>query len=1081
MDSAPVSFDSRKALALLAYLAAHPGPHTRAELALLLWPESDTTRARGALRYTLHAVKRATGDDWLDVTRTHVALPEAAGLAVDLHAFRAAQAAATDTATDMATDETGPAAPDRAAIDRLARAAALYRDDFLAGFTLRDSANFDEWQFFQTEQWRQRLIDVLTRLARLHAARQEYGPAIAAAQRLAGLDPLREDVHRDLLEMLLASGQRAAAHRLYAAYAARLEAELGVAPGAAMQALLHAPGVHVSGDRASATDETAQDDTALGSATVSEGTPAQPRPHNLRTPAGGFVGRKTEQRALVAQLLDDECRLLTLVGPGGMGKTRLAQQVAHNLRHAPAPHFADGLFYVALTGVTEQSALVAAVAGALTFAFSGVKPPLEQLQNFLAAKRCLIVLDNFEQLAPVASVLADLLSAAPGLTLLVTSRARLHLYEEWLYAVDALDVPPPEMDPAAADVATLLGYSAVELFYQRARRTNPRFDLAAAAPDVVRICRLVHGMPLALELAAGWTRLLPCAEIADQIAARLDFLATEMRDVPARHRSLRATFAYSWQRLAAEERTVFARLAVFRGGFDYAAAKNVAGASHLVLARLIDQTMVQRVRLATAFADRLTIHEMLRQYAWDELSPAAQHDVQAAHARHFARRLAQLTPQRYRAAETEALAAINDDIDNVLAAWHWLVAQVEDAPTSDVVAALADAAPTSDIVAALADAAPMLACFLIRRARFGEGEQLFARAVSAVDRARAAAHPQSAPLADGLTGLRARLQLGQAEHLFNLSNFPRVAALTDVAAPVLQATGDMAGYAEALWLAGTARVRMGATDAAETLLRQSLDAFSAAGADTAAMLAHNGLGICFSNQGRYAEARTHYEAYLTRARAAGYVRGMANALNNLGSNYARDGDYVRAHELYRESHELALETGEQLVIAVTLSNLGAVSRALHDYAAACDFYQRSLAITRTIGERRWTAANLNGLGLVWVDRGDDPAATALLLEGLATALAINSIPDALDALATIAPIIARHGAPALARTLLCGVLSHARTMSSARARAREHLDELGHVEPCPPVVASDADPALALAAQAQAYCRTRMGMRLSPH
>ncbi|MCB0072526.1 MAG: tetratricopeptide repeat protein, partial [Caldilineaceae bacterium] len=374
--------------------------------------------------------------------------------------------------------------------------------------------------------------------------------------------------------------------------------------------------------------------------------------------------------------------------------------------------------------------------------------------------------------------------------------------------------------------------------------------------------------------------------------------------------------------------------------------------------------------------------------------------------------------------------------------------------------------------------------------RFGEGEQLFAHAVTAVDRVlataasatAASATASSAALADGLTGLRARLQLGQAEHLFNLSNFPRVAALTDVAAPVLQSVGDMAGYAEALWLAGTARVRMGASDAAESLLLQSLDAFGAAGADNAAMLAHNGLGICFSNQGRYAEARAHYEAYLARARAAGYVRGMANALNNLGSNYARDGDYVQAHELYRESHALALETGEQLVIAVTLSNLGAVSRALHDYAAARDFYQRSLTITRTIGERRWTAANLNGLGLVWVDSGDDPAATALLLEGLATALAINSIPDALDALTTLAAIIARHGAPALARTLLCGVLSHARTMSSARARAQEYLDELGDADPCPPAAAAatatlaDADPVLALAASAQEYCRTQMGM-----
>ncbi|MEZ4717402.1 MAG: bacterial transcriptional activator domain-containing protein [Caldilineaceae bacterium] len=210
LDSAPISFDSRKAVALLAYLAAHPGPHTRAELALL-WPESGHG-AGTKLRYVECRQARAAGI-WPGWTWRARMCPcrETADLTVDLHEFMAVQTAATGAVL---------AAPDRAAIDRLTHAAALYRDDFLAGFTPARQRNPDEWQFFQTEQWRQRLIDVLTRLARLHAARQEYGPAIAVAQRLARLDPLREDVHRDLLEMLLASGQRAAAQRLYAEYAA---------------------------------------------------------------------------------------------------------------------------------------------------------------------------------------------------------------------------------------------------------------------------------------------------------------------------------------------------------------------------------------------------------------------------------------------------------------------------------------------------------------------------------------------------------------------------------------------------------------------------------------------------------------------------------------------------------------------------------------------------------------------------------------------------------------------------------------------------------------------------------------------
>jgi tetratricopeptide (TPR) repeat protein len=272
-------------------------------------------------------------------------------------------------------------------------------------------------------------------------------------------------------------------------------------------------------------------------------------------------------------------------------------------------------------------------------------------------------------------------------------------------------------------------------------------------------------------------------------------------------------------------------------------------------------------------------------------------------------------------------------------------------------------------------------------------------------------------------------------------------------------------------LAGTARVRMGVFDEAERLLAESLARFRAVGAEKASMLARNALGICFSNQGRYDEARVHYEAFLSLARQAAYTRGTANALNNLGSNYARAGDYTRALDLYRESYELALQTGEQLIIAVGLSNLGSVSRALAQYDDARDFYARSLAITRNIGERRWTAANLNGLGLALADEGDDAAAANVLREGLEAALEISSTPDALDAIATLAKLASRHAQTDLARDMLCLVAYHPVAMSSVRARARRVLEDLrGTADDTSAEPPRDEDAVYAMAERARAFC-----------
>ena len=986
IDQTPIGFESRKAVALLAYLASMSGVHTRAEIAALLWPESDSRRARGALRYTLSLLRTSLGAEWFDITRQEIGLNEAASIQIDVRQFRHLLRKAHN-------------------IEKLEAALALYRDDFLTGFTLRDSPSFDEWHFFQQENLRQELADLLAHLVRAYAAGGDYDRAILYARRLLQRDVLREDFQRELMQLLAASGQSAAAIHQYTQFTQILDRELGVAPSPATQDLYR---------RIAASEEQPPVST--------------PRKHttNLPTAIAALIGRDAELSELHALLEQPDCRLLTLIGPGGMGKTRLAQQIAHEYRQAATERFKDGIFYVPLASIQSRDLLIAAIAEASAFSFSGSEPPLEQLIGFLAEKRILLVLDNFEQLIPHAEFLTKMLTHAPYLQIVVTSRERLNLYDEWIYAIDGLDYPASSAHDFDTESAP---YGAVQLFCRRARRVDPHFQPDREPDAIAEICRLVQGMPLGIELAAGWVRVLSCREIVGQIRRNYDFLVTEMQDVPSRHRSLRAVFRYSWQRLSSDERRVFVRLTVFEGGFSQEAAVAVTGASHLALARLIDKTMIQRNVGARSTSERFGIHELLRQFGWEELATDERAAIQAAHSAYFAQFLAARAKTRQHAAEALALAEIGIDIDNIVAAWNWLIDRIK-APSDGV---------STPAVKQLMAAAPMLVCFFLRTCRFQEGIRLTEAALEALNRA-----PHAAPDdASGRTLLGAQLQLHRAEFLFSISDFTSVAAIVAEILPILKRLAGQRMLGEALWLAGSARVRMGRYDSAKTYLIKSLDTLRAAGEHDTSILALNGLGIWHSNQGMFAQARPYYEEFLSIARATGYGRGVANALNNLGSNYARAGDHDRALAYYRQSYDLALELKENLLIAVALSNLGSVSRALRRFDDALSYYARSLAITRSIGDRRWTIASLNGMGLMYLDMEQHQDARPLLEEALETALIIRSLPDALDALTSLADVLLNLDRRSEAMAVLRFVANHPATMSPARVRATARLQSAG--------------------------------------
>jgi predicted ATPase/DNA-binding XRE family transcriptional regulator len=325
--------------------------------------------------------------------------------------------------------------------------------------------------------------------------------------------------------------------------------------------------------------------------------PPQTFSNPIPIPPTPLIGRENELAALHQMLGDAQCRLITLVGPGGSGKTRLAMEIA--LQQSA------NVALVLLANVNSSSMIVPAIAEAVGFAFCGSADPKVQLRNYLREKHMLLVLDNMEHLMDGTDLIAEILHFAPHLKLLCTSREPFNLRGEWVFEVGGLDFPKGEAVERAEN------YSAVALFVQCAQRVKTRFMLTAEdLAMVTRICTMVEGVPLAIELAAAWVRTLSCREIAEEIEQNLDILFTSARDMPERHHSIQAVFDHSWNLLSEQERQVLARLSVFRGGFTRLAAEQVTGASLAILSSLVSKSLVQRND-----TEGYNLHDILHQYA----------------------------------------------------------------------------------------------------------------------------------------------------------------------------------------------------------------------------------------------------------------------------------------------------------------------------------------------------------------------------------------------------------------------------------------------------------------------------------
>jgi predicted ATPase/DNA-binding CsgD family transcriptional regulator len=382
--------------------------------------------------------------------------------------------------------------------------------------------------------------------------------------------------------------------------------------------------------------------------------------YNIPVQPTTFIGREDEVVEIVSVLNDPACRLLTLVGPGGIGKTRLAIEVAARMVES----FPNGVFFVPLAPIKTPENILSAIGKATPFQFQSDSCDFkQQLLDYIREKWTLLVLDNFEHLLEGIDLITDFLNAAPGVKILVTSREALNLQEEWVRQIQGMDYPEND------HVERVEEYNAVRLFMERARRVRGDFSLESDQASVVNICRLVEGMPLAIELAVGWLKTLQPADIVDEIQRNTDILATRSRNFTERHRSIRGVFNHSWRLLYEDEQQVFQKLSVFRGGFTREAAESITGASLNILAGLVDKSLL---RLTPG--GRYDIHELLRQYGEEQLIASGQAErIHDAHAEYYLSHLNLLETDIKAYRQLAALDEIESDFENIRTAWIWAV------------------------------------------------------------------------------------------------------------------------------------------------------------------------------------------------------------------------------------------------------------------------------------------------------------------------------------------------------------------------------------------------------------------------
>ena len=993
LNKQPISkFESSRVRALLAYLAVEQDqPHSRVALAGLFWPESSDQTARKNLRQALSNLRKAIADQdanpsYLKITRENVQFQPASQHRLDAAEFG-------DLIDTVDKHSHRRIENCRHCATSLQRVVDLYRGDFLQGFFLDDSSAYQDWMLLKRERFHRQVVQALTVLTQYYEQRLEIDLARRCAYLQVEIDPWREAGYQHLMRILAIQGERSVALRQYAVCKEILDRELGVSPSPETEQLYQ----QVKNN-------------------LLESKPAGVPRKNLPPQTTSFIGRDGELRSLLSLLGDPSNRLVTLVGPGGVGKTRLALQATSEAGY----DFLHGVCFIPLVSVISVEVLPSAIADALGFVFQGREPPADQLINYLRKKEILLVLDNIEHLLDDLDLVVRILQQAPDVTLMITSREPLNLLAEQLFDVTGLAYSETDNGSEAAE--------ALVLFQDRAQRLKPTFFLDEGnLRHVAGICRLVDGLPLAIELAASLVRQWTCAEIEIGIQDSLNSLASSMRDLPARHRSLRATFQRSWDLLSSHEQNIFEKLAIFRGGFEADAARQIVAADVADLAALVEKSLLRR-----NVDGRYEFHPLIWQYLQEKLDRDS-HQREAVLKKlysHYAGFLQEAESKLKSSQQPEFLELISLDFENIQTAWQYMLSQ--------------------KYFDQIDQSLEALYLFFEGRSRYRDGAALFDAALDVFDDNQERVYWRLCLRSGALSyrlgqydrsqnlleqGLQAFQKIGDTQEaafasygMGNLAylrgNFEQAVQHYQISLDIARDMGAVYEASQALNGLGLAVYMQGNYARAQKVLMDSLTLHDEIGDPWGKAIRYNNLALVTHARGQYAEAKKLYTQSQDLWKFIKQDYGMASCFNNLGLVSEALGENIEARQLYADALTIFDQLGHRYGMASCLNNLGNVAAAMEEYEQARKYYQQAFRLREILGDQRGIASVSNNLGRVADILDEHTVAREHFVKALEVGWDSNVIPVVLDSLLGFAELSLHMGLPERGEQLLTLVVNH---------------------------------------------------------
>ncbi len=889
-----------KTLPLLTYLLLQRenGPISREKLAFTLWPDEAEEKAKANLRRHLYDLQQAlpkTADDdatWLIRSRSTVQWNQDADYWLDVAEFEKLSRSA----------------------DHLAKAVTLYAGDLLP-------SEYDDWLDAYRERFRHQYLDNLEQLMSRSREQKDFRQAVAYAKQLLAYDPLQEDVMREFLLLRYELGDRAGAIQAYLEFVELLENELEVTPLSETVLVYEA-----------IRDDKVEQLFGIG---LPEGVNAnsgdlERQVNNLPAQLTSFFGRTLDIITVHDLFFTQKptTRLLTLTGPGGSGKTRLALELAARVLPIQAELFPDGIFFVDLSAVIQPEKVLETIIDILEVKGTGTESQFESLIKFISEKYLLLILDNFEQVLDAGSLVGELLAAAPGLRVMITSRAALQLYGEQEYPVAPLPLPELDQKPS---IEGLLEFAAVSLFVARSRAYKSDFTLTEEnAVDVVQICTLLDGLPLALELAAARIKLFWPKAMVAQLHSKLAFLSSKVRNLPARQQTLRDTLDWSYHLLDDDEKKLFRRLALFRGGFSVEAVARVAlvkdgkrsheAVAYLALDLLValsEQSMIQFSQSEVDSQPRFIMLSTVREYAMEMLQQEKQPvALNNRYALYFAG-LAEIAIEGLRGPEqAKWVKQIREEENNMQAALDWLLDKGGEERAQFLLAQVIGESH-------------------VRKGHFADAATYYKLGI------------EKAELIDDLQ-LQTKGWIGLADLCIERGDNKQALAAAQKAEALVQQIlakgGNSAEYelVTAVTFQGWALSRLGDFEAALPIAERAVALSQTAGGPMAKLVAMNLLAYLYDDVGRYNDGSIYHQGALAIAREVGDRPWESVLLNNLAESYKMMGNFEGAIKVFDDAFQLSQLMGYRHVENLVLVNTGDAQLELNQFVEAEVSFRQAL-------------------------------------------------------------------------------------------------------------------------------------------